>query len=178
MAASGCSTSSAGPVALIALGSNLADPWRQLVRAAVDLAALGTVEAHSSLWLSDPVGGPPGQPPYLNAVVVLRPSPSIVGPAGLLRALHRIEARRGRVRRQRNAPRTLDLDLLCYGAVVAFVGWPRLPHPRMMERSFVLAPLLEVAPCWRHPRSGERAAEALRRLGYRGVRRTALSWQR
>ena len=163
------------PCALLALGSNLAHPWRQLRRAAAELATLGDVAAHSSLWLSEPLGGPAGQPPYLNAVVALVPRPGLDTPKRLLAVLHRIEARHGRVRRVPNAARTLDLDLLSFDRLVA-AGRPTLPHPRMMERAFVLAPLLEVAPEWRHPVSGLRAREALARLGGGGVARTALRW--
>jgi 2-amino-4-hydroxy-6-hydroxymethyldihydropteridine diphosphokinase len=164
------------PTALIALGSNLADPWRQLRWAGRALATLGTVEARSSLWLSDPVGGPPGQPPYLNAVVALRPAGELCSAPALMRTLHRFEARRGRLRRVRHAPRTLDLDLIDLLGGTAPGGWPQLPHPRALDRPFVLAPLLEVAPDWRHPRTGVSAAAQLTRLGCSGLRRTSLRW--
>jgi 2-amino-4-hydroxy-6-hydroxymethyldihydropteridine diphosphokinase len=165
-----------GPTALIALGSNLADPWRQLRWAGGALAELGSLQARSGLWLSDPVGGPVGQPPYLNAVVVLRPDGELRSAPVLMRALHRLEAQRGRVRRLQNAPRTLDLDLIDLAGGTAPGGWPVLPHPRAFDRPFVLAPLLEVAPDWRHPRSGVSAASQLARLGRTGLRRTSLRW--
>lgn len=164
------------PCALVALGSNLAHPWRQLVRAAAELAILGDVAAHSSLWLSEPVGGPAGQPHFLNGVIALMPRPGLETPRRLLAALHRVEARHGRVRRVPNAARTLDLDLLTFDRVVVPGGRPTLPHPRMMERAFVLAPLLEVAPEWRHPVSGQRASAALARLGRGDIVRTTLRW--
>ena len=76
----------------------------------------------------------------------------------LLQRLHRIEAQFGRIRRQVNAARTLDLDILDFDGVVtddARPGVPRLPHPRLQERAFVLLPLRDVAPDWRHPVSGK-----------------------
>lgn len=164
------------PLALIALGSNLAEPWRQLRWAGRELGRLGSLEARSSLWLSEPVGGPAGQPPYLNAVVALRPAPPFATPERLMRALHRLETRRGRARRVRDAARTLDLDLIDWRPHGAAGGWPTVPHPRTLERPFVLAPLLEVAPGWRHPRSGVAASAQLARLGRSGVRRTPLGW--
>lgn len=164
------------PRALIAVGSNLAEPWRQLRWAGAALAHLGVVEARSSLWLSEPVGGPEGQPPYLNGVALLRPAAPFASPASLMRALHRLEARRGRVRRIRNAARTLDLDLIAWSGSARLGVWPTVPHPRAMERPFVLAPLLEVAPEWRHPRTGVAASAQLARLGRIGLRRTPLGW--
>ena len=71
----------------------------------------------------------------------------------LLETLHRIEAAFGRVRDAVNAPRVLDLDLLAHGDLIS-TDWPLLPHPRLHERAFVLRPLADVAPNWRHPRLG------------------------
>ncbi|HYD74743.1 2-amino-4-hydroxy-6-hydroxymethyldihydropteridine diphosphokinase [Ramlibacter sp.] len=129
--------------AYVALGANLGDP-RAAVLAAMD--RLGTlphtrVTARSSLWRTAPVGTT--GPDFVNAVVALRttlPAP------GLLAALQRLELEAGRERPWPNAPRTLDLDLLLYGE--ARIASPRLvvPHPRMHERAFVLAPLAEIAP--------------------------------
>lgn len=161
--------------ALVALGSNLGSPWWHLKRAAVELSELGEITARSSLWLSAPVGGPGGQADYLNAVVSLAPLPAVATPAKLLTALHEIEARHGRLRRQRNEARTLDLDLLAFDQLVS-EDWPLLPHPRMMARAFVLAPLLEIAPEWRHPADRRSARAALRRSGRGGVTRTPLLW--
>lgn len=129
--------------AYVALGANLGDP-RAAVLAAMD--RLGTlphtrVTARSSLWRTAPVGTT--GPDFVNAVVALRttlPAPE------LLAALQRLELEAGRERPWPNAPRTLDLDLLLYGE--ARIASPRLvvPHPRMHERAFVLAPLAEIAP--------------------------------
>ena len=160
--------------AYIALGSNLADPLTQLRRARQGLAALGELGACSSLYRTVPVGGPPGQDDYLNAVVAL--NPVMNDPEMLLQELLRLEAAQGRTRSVRWDARALDLDLLAWGDRV--VGSPALtlPHPRMMVRAFVLAPLCEVAPGWHHPRSGQSACTALSALPREGIERTTLSW--
>ena len=118
------------------------------------------------------MGGPEGQPDYLNAVVGLEPGSVADDPERLLRELHAIEAALGRRRRVRWEARIVDLDLLAYGDRV--VDGPNLvlPHPRMMDRPFVLVPLLEVAPGWRDPRTGRAASEALAGLDASGVRRS------
>ena len=86
-------------------------------------------------------------------------------PADLLVCLHAVEVRFGRVRRAVNAARVLDLDLLAYGSQVSAPGEsPILPHPRLAERAFVLLPLAELAPDWRHPVSGLSVAELAARL--------------
>ena len=83
-----------------------------------------------------------------------------LAPDALMATLHAIEQRFGRVRGERNAPRTLDLDILDYeGRVEA--GPPVLPHPRLDERAFVLVPLADIAPAWRHPVSGKSVAELI-----------------
>jgi 2-amino-4-hydroxy-6-hydroxymethyldihydropteridine diphosphokinase len=163
--------------AYIALGSNLHNPLAQLRQAASSLAGLGTVLARSSLYLTTPVGGPAGQGDYLNAVIALAPRATFADPRRLLRALLALEERQGRQRRLRWEARTLDLDLLAFADVVLDQPELSLPHPRMMARAFVLAPLVEVAPHWRHPVIGVSAAEALARLEPGGVEKTALRWQ-
>lgn len=131
-------------VAFIGIGSNLDEP-RARVRAAID--ELDTlphcrVSGRSSLYLSAAIGGPP-QPDYVNAVTRLETG---LAPMDLLAALLAIETRHGRSRTEPNAPRTLDLDLLLYDSATLISDGLRLPHPRMHERRFVLAPLLEVDP--------------------------------
>lgn len=102
------------------------------------------------------------QPWFVNGVVTLRTD---LPPQALLQALHDIETDYGRLRSIRNASRTLDLDLLAYDdLVIDEPGGLRLPHPRLAERAFVLRPMVEVAPGWRHPVTGLTAAEMLARL--------------
>jgi 2-amino-4-hydroxy-6-hydroxymethyldihydropteridine diphosphokinase len=130
--------------AFVALGANLQDPVQQ-VRDAI--AELGNIEhtlvlAVSSLYRTAPIGYA-DQPDFINAVAKLQTG---LSPHQLLDALHAIENRHGRRRSVRNAPRTLDLDLLLYGIRVVHEGDLTLPHPRMHERAFVLMPLLEIAP--------------------------------
>jgi Ser/Thr protein kinase RdoA (MazF antagonist) len=102
-------------------------------------------------------------PDYVNGVALLAPCPGAAtpDPAALLAALQGIEAAFGRVRPYPNAPRTLDLDLLDLGGLVREGPDPVLPHPRMQERGFVLAPLCDIAPGWVHPVLGVTAAELL-----------------
>lgn len=161
--------------AFVALGSNLHDPVAQVRRAARALDALGGVTARSSLYQTLPVGGPPDQATYLNAVVSLNPREVFRDPEALLRALLALEKSQGRVRLERWGPRTLDLDLLSYGRVVNSPTLT-LPHPRMWERVFVLEPLCEVAPDFRHPTTGLPVCEFLTRMDRSGVHKTAISW--
>ncbi len=115
----------------------------------------------SSLWRTAPVPAS-GQPSFLNAVIGIETSLSA---AALLGELHAIEARFGRVRRERNEARIVDLDLLDYAGQVSPPGaLPLLPHPRLAERAFVLRPLAEIAPDWRHPASGAGIARLIAAL--------------
>jgi len=115
------------------------------VRAAIaDLAKLGPTRA-SSLWRSEPLGDP-DQPWYVNAVVELALAPG-AEPHALLAELRALERAAGRPdARARNAPRTLDLDLLLFGAAVVRTAELTVPHPGLSRRRFVLAPLAELAP--------------------------------
>jgi dihydroneopterin aldolase / 2-amino-4-hydroxy-6-hydroxymethyldihydropteridine diphosphokinase len=127
--------------AFLSLGSNLGDRRQYLANA---IAGLPDVVAVSPVYESDPVGGPPGQGPFLNAVVELR---TTLGPHALLEAARRVEADAGRVREQRWGPRTLDVDVLLVGDVTVNDDDELLvPHPRMWERPFVLVPLADLAP--------------------------------
>lgn len=129
--------------AFVALGANLGDARAALAAAFAALAALpGTrLRAASSLYRTAPIDS--NGPDYLNAVVMLD---TCLAPHALLRELHRIEGAHGRERPYRNAPRTLDLDLLLYGARRIATKALTVPHPRMHERAFVLRPLAELAP--------------------------------
>ncbi len=157
-------------VAYVGIGSNLGEP-RARVRAALDeLARLPETRllARSSLYRSAPVGYA-AQPDFVNAVAKLATGLSA---EALLADLQAIESRHGRERSFANAPRTLDLDLLLYGdAVIAGPGLS-VPHPRMHERAFVLAPLAEVDPDAEVPGRG-RAAELLARTRAQDVERLA-----
>ena len=130
-------------LAYVGVGANL-DRAREQVEQGIDaLRALPVTQltAASSLYASAPVDAP--GPEYVNAVAALRTS---LDAFALLRALHDIEARFGRERSTRNAPRTLDLDLLLYGDLHSNTPELTLPHPRLHQRAFVLRPLLEIAP--------------------------------
>jgi 2-amino-4-hydroxy-6-hydroxymethyldihydropteridine diphosphokinase len=135
------------PLVIVGLGSNLAHPRRQLARAVRALARVPGVRVIrvSPNYASAPVGCAAPQPDYVNAVAVLRTS---LGPRALLAALQAIEHRQRRRREDeahRNAPRTLDLDLLLYGRRRIRLPGLTVPHPRMHERAFVLRPLADVA---------------------------------
>lgn len=131
--------------AYISVGSNLGDPPSQMRRAFQALAALpaSRCATRSPLYRTTPVGGPSDQPDYLNAVVALD---TTLEPDALLTALQEIENAQGRMRTARWGPRTLDLDLLLYGALIRDDPWLTLPHPRLHERAFVLYPLYDIAP--------------------------------
>lgn len=152
--------------AYIALGSNLGDREGTLRSAIVALRQLGSVEATSSSYETAPVGLVE-QPDFLNAVVALR---TTLSPQELMAALLRIEQQHGRDRGASvpKGPRTLDLDMLSYGDAVMETPMLTLPHPSLAERRFVLAPLAELAPQWRHPVTGKTAAILLAELSQRG----------
>jgi 2-amino-4-hydroxy-6-hydroxymethyldihydropteridine diphosphokinase len=148
--------------AYIALGSNLGDR-RQMLDQALRLLGEHTqmrVTAVSSYHETAPVGGPPGQGPYLNAAAEVQTD---LAARDLLRLLLDVEARLGRVRQERFGPRTIDLDLLLYGETISDDEQLTLPHPRMHERLFVLRPLAEIAPRALHPRLGLTVREMLDR---------------
>ena len=124
----------------MALGSNLGDRWAQL-RAAV--AGLPGVTAVSPVYETEPVGGPSGQAPYLNAVVELSTERS---PRELLDIARALEAGAARVRAERWGPRTLDVDVLLVGDLAVDEPDLVVPHPRMWQRRFVVQPLADLAP--------------------------------
>jgi 2-amino-4-hydroxy-6-hydroxymethyldihydropteridine diphosphokinase len=142
---------------LLGLGANLGDPVAQLARAVRLMSGVMRVEAVSSVYRSEPVGFA-DQPDFYNVVVRAR---TAAEPVPLLRAAQRVEAELGRERSFANAPRTIDIDLLAYGDVVMRTDALTLPHPRLHLRGFVLHPLAEVAPEWRHPVLRKTARELL-----------------
>lgn len=148
---------------LIGLGGNLTHPChgepRATLEAALDSLAAPDLRvlARSRWYRSAPVPAS-DQPWFVNGVAALE---TALEPAALLARLHDVEAALGRRRGVRNAARTVDLDLLDYRGRISRPGeQPELPHPRLTGRAFVLLPLAELAPDWRHPVSG-RSLEAL-----------------
>lgn len=129
--------------AFVALGANLGDACATVVQALRELGQLPQTQLlrASSLYRSAPVDS--SGPDYINAVAELR---TALGPHALLTELQRLEQAAGRERPWRNAPRTLDLDLLLYDELTLDDARLTLPHPRMHERAFVLLPLAEIAP--------------------------------
>lgn len=125
--------------AYLGLGSNLGDR-RAALRTAI--AALPDVVAVSPVYETEPVGGPAGQSPYLNLVVALETE---LTPRDLLQLAHRLEQAAGRVRAEPNGPRTLDVDVLLVGDLAVQEPDLVVPHPRMWQRRFVLAPLTDLA---------------------------------
>lgn len=149
--------------AFIALGSNLGDRRDYLDRALERLRQVAgiTVDAVSAYHETAPVGGPPGQGNFLNAAAALQ---TTLAPQELLQTLQAIENGLGRTRSERWGPRTIDLDLLLYDDVILDEPTLTIPHPRLHERSFVLEPLVEIAPQARHPLLGVTIAELHGRL--------------
>ena len=145
--------------AFLSLGSNLGDRAAHL-RRAVD--GLPGVVAVSRVYVTEPVGGPPGQDDYLNIVVELDTE---LGPRGLLEVARRLEEDAGRTREVRWGPRTLDVDVLLVDDLVVDEPDLVVPHPRLWERRFVVAPLTELAPELVPPGADERAGGAVRADG-------------
>lgn len=160
-------TASGNETILIALGANLPSarfgaPRATLEAALAAIAAKGVrILRRSSWWESEPVPAS-DQPWYVNGVAAVA---TTLEPVALLSLLHGVEAEFGRVRGARNEARLLDLDLLAYGdRRREGPDPPLLPHPRLADRAFVLLPLAEVAPDWRHPVSRESVRQLIARL--------------
>jgi 2-amino-4-hydroxy-6-hydroxymethyldihydropteridine diphosphokinase len=153
-----------GKVILVALGSNLSseaygDPQNICEAAIHSLESRGlSVDARSRWFQTAPVPVS-DQPWFVNGVISVLTS---LDPADLLSLLHQVEDEFGRTRHVRNEARVLDLDLLAYGDLVLDgPAPPLLPHPRLHERAFVLLPLADIAPDWRHPRTGAALADMI-----------------
>lgn len=154
----------------IGLGSNLAEPLRQLQAALAAIAELphSQLLTTSSFYASDPLG-PPDQPRYVNAVAALD---TALAPLELLDALQRIEQEQGRVRKaERWGPRTLDLDILLFGDRLLSEARLTVPHYHMHARAFVLYPLAEIAPTDLQLPDGRRLEQLLAACPYVGLER-------
>ena len=148
---------------LIAAGSSLpfcgVDSQQIVLRAFSSLGRVTTLNEKSALY-ETPAWPDANDPPFINAVAAIE---TALPPEALLQVLHAIEAGFGRRRRQKNAPRSLDLDLIAYHEERRAAGESGLflPHPGLETREFVLAPLAEIAPNWRHPVTGATAQAML-----------------
>jgi 2-amino-4-hydroxy-6-hydroxymethyldihydropteridine diphosphokinase len=153
------------PTCLLGLASNLGDSEATLRQAVADITALPDVQVvrHSAWYRTRPVGGPPGQAEFLNGAALIE---TRIAPLTLLSELQQIEARHGRVRAERWAPRTLDVDVLLYGNEVSETPMLVLPHLRMTFRRFVLEPAAEIAPKMLHPVIGWPIERLLLHLQY------------
>jgi len=149
---------------VIGLGANMPSkcgaPAATLRKALTRLEILGIHIVTVSPFYRTPAWPDPADPPFVNAVAVVQ---TRLQPMELLNLLHRVETEYGRMRSAPNSPRTLDLDLIDHDGLVMH-GAVNLPHPRMAQRSFVLVPLAQVAPGWRHPETGEGVEALLERL--------------
>ncbi len=150
---------------LIALGANMpsrAGPPAETLKAALAaLRAAGVTILKVSSFTETAAWPDPADPPFTNAAASLQ---TPLQPVVLLELLHVTETGFGRVRSRKNAPRTLDLDLLAYRDVILAGPQLTLPHPRLDQRRFVLEPLVEIAPEWRHPLTGLTPGQMLAKL--------------
>lgn len=146
---------------IIGLGCNDKGAWRDcteaLEAALARFRAEGVDVVARSSWWRSAAWPDPSDPPFLNGVVLVRTDHD---PHALMRVLGRVEDAFGRQRSRPNAPRTLDLDLIAYGRLSGDLDGLILPHPRAAERLFVMGPLAEIAPDWRHPSGGSARALA------------------
>ncbi|WP_332653163.1 2-amino-4-hydroxy-6-hydroxymethyldihydropteridine diphosphokinase [Brevundimonas sp.] len=146
---------------IVALGCNDKGAWRDcteaLEAALARFRAEGIDVVRRSSWWRSAAWPDPDDPPFLNGVVIVRTDHD---PHALMAALGRIEEAFGRRRGARNAPRTLDLDLIAYGRRSGDLDGLILPHPRAAERKFVMGPLAEIAATWEHPAGGHAAGLA------------------
>jgi 2-amino-4-hydroxy-6-hydroxymethyldihydropteridine diphosphokinase len=147
--------------AFLGLGSNLGDRVRYLREAVATLADLGPTRV-SPVYETAPVGGPPGQDPFLNLVAEVHTERT---PRELLGVCHRLEAAAGRVREERWGPRTLDVDVLWVDGVTVNEDDLVVPHPRLWDRRFVVAPLHDLAPDLVDPVALDDATGAVECLG-------------
>lgn len=153
-------------VVLLGVGANLdthrhGSPRGSLLAALRRLGELGVTTERLSPWYSSAPVPPSDQPDFSNAVASID---TCLPPLALLFTLHRVEREMGRRRGVRNAARVIDLDLLSYGDLARSTPVLTLPHPRLAERAFVLRPLCDLMPEWRHPGLGVSAGDLLDQL--------------
>jgi 2-amino-4-hydroxy-6-hydroxymethyldihydropteridine diphosphokinase len=153
-------------LSFIALGSNVAgrfmSPAEAVEAAMLAIQCTEIIMICRSRLYRSAAWPDPADPEFVNAMISVETS---LAPDALLARLHGVEAEFGRVRRQVNAPRTLDLDIVDYAGRISGPGEsPVLPHPRLADRAFVLLPLAEIVPDWRHPVTGAPIAELVRAL--------------
>ena len=150
----------------IALGSNLGDSLAILEAAIETLDRIPGIKVILvSSWYQTKAIGPP-QPDYVNGCILVQVEQE---PHSLLEILSNIEKQFGRIRQQKWGPRTLDLDLLLYDDLILETSTLQIPHPRMRERAFVLAPLAEIVPRWVEPVSGKTIEELVKAVDCAGV---------
>jgi len=145
---------------VVALGSNLSGGRTSSVavleEALERFPAWGLTVRRRSSWWRSAAWPNPAEPEYINGVAIVETS---LGAGEVLGGLHALEASFGRLRERPNAPRVLDLDLVAFGRFVSYAPELAIPHPRAADRRFVMGPLAEVAPGWRHPVTGELARD-------------------
>src|SRR5215475_1405551 len=151
---------------LVAIGANLPSPTHGPPRATceaalIELSRRGLRIVRRSRWFESAPVPLSDQPWFVNGVAAVETS---LAPADLLALLHEVERHFGRERRAVNEARILDLDLIAYGDLLRTDAPPLLPHPRLHERAFVLLPLADVVPDWRHPADGRTLSEMIRAL--------------
>ena len=160
----------------LGLGGNLGQPRAAFIRTRAALMQHPQIRdcSSSALYLTPALGGPSGQPDYLNAVLSLRTS---LTPDELLAFCQQLEHAEGRERKERWGPRTLDIDLLFYADLRIEQEGLTVPHPRLQERLFVLLPLADLAPDLRHPESGQTIETLIKHLpADEQIRRISPNW--
>lgn len=156
----------------LGLGSNLGDRQENLRQAVRHLQAAGIQLMRASSLYETAPRDLLDQPQFLNAVIQAQ---TILFPMQVLHGVREIERAMGRRRTTPKGPRNIDIDILFYGRTVITTAQLEVPHPRIAQRRFVLEPLAEIAPDFRHPVTGKTAGEMLAMLEPQGVRRLQIS---